>query len=208
MVAMLIDDSQYCGIAYVGPSKDWMFSVTAWFCATGYYTFGHELGHNLGCLHDRGTQNQCNNDGFAYGYRDPQARFRTILAYNCASGQCDGNPGTNCPKIQRFSSPDADYNGNSVGSDLVDNARQINNVRVEVSGYYTPPTPATPAPVTPAPVTPAPVTPAPVTPAPVSPPTPAPVTPSTPAPIPSPTSFCSTISKAKACKDTDRKSVV
>ena len=47
VVAMLIDDSQYCGIAYMGPSKASMFSVTAWNCATGYYSFGHEIGHNL-----------------------------------------------------------------------------------------------------------------------------------------------------------------
>jgi hypothetical protein len=47
VVVLIIDDAQYCGIAYTGPSINKMFSVTAWNCATGYYTFGHEIGHNL-----------------------------------------------------------------------------------------------------------------------------------------------------------------
>jgi len=46
MVALLVDHSAFCGIAYIGPRVDLMFSVTSWFCATGTYTFGHELGHN------------------------------------------------------------------------------------------------------------------------------------------------------------------
>ena len=41
LVALIIDDSQYCGIAYLGPRTDLMFSVTGWNCATGYYSFGH-----------------------------------------------------------------------------------------------------------------------------------------------------------------------
>jgi hypothetical protein len=47
VVALIIDDSQYCGIGYLGPSTNYMFSVTSWSCATGYYSFGHEIGHNF-----------------------------------------------------------------------------------------------------------------------------------------------------------------
>ncbi|KAL3815841.1 hypothetical protein ACHAXA_007483 [Cyclostephanos tholiformis] len=47
IVALIIDDAQYCGIGYLGPSINYMFSVTAWNCATGYYSFGHEIGHNF-----------------------------------------------------------------------------------------------------------------------------------------------------------------
>ena len=35
IVALIIDDPQYCGIGYLGPSSSLMFSVTAWNCATG-----------------------------------------------------------------------------------------------------------------------------------------------------------------------------
>ena len=34
IVAILIDDSQYCGLGFIGPSETSMFSVTGWFCAT------------------------------------------------------------------------------------------------------------------------------------------------------------------------------
>jgi len=47
VVGLIIDDDAYCGIAYGGPRLDYMFSVTSWSCATGYYSFGHEIGHNL-----------------------------------------------------------------------------------------------------------------------------------------------------------------
>lgn len=50
MVA-LITTGAGCGIAWLSgncptctPSKSWMFSVTKWSCATGYFSFGHELG--------------------------------------------------------------------------------------------------------------------------------------------------------------------
>eukprot|EP00551_Chaetoceros_affinis_P008776 CAMPEP_0203665366 /NCGR_PEP_ID=MMETSP0090-20130426/2585_1 /ASSEMBLY_ACC=CAM_ASM_001088 /TAXON_ID=426623 /ORGANISM="Chaetoceros affinis, Strain CCMP159" /LENGTH=794 /DNA_ID=CAMNT_0050528883 /DNA_START=316 /DNA_END=2697 /DNA_ORIENTATION=- len=151
IVAMLIDDSQYCGLAYVGPRIDLMYSVTAWNCATGYYTFGHEVGHNLGCLHDRGTEDECSSGGYNYGYRDPSANFRTVLAYNCVSGQCDNNAGGGCSRIPRFSNPNFTYNNAALGTSSIDNARAINDVRVEVAGYYTHVNPQTPAPTPSAP---------------------------------------------------------
>jgi len=114
-----------------------MFSVTAWDCATGYFTFGHEIGHNLGLRHDRGASNACDNEKrYHFGYRDPEARFRTILAYKCRSGQCDNNLGGGCPRIQRFSNPTYDFDGLPVGTTLADNARKINKVKSTVALYY------------------------------------------------------------------------
>jgi hypothetical protein len=136
LVAMIIDDPQYCGMARMGPSKGSMFSVTSWSCATGYYSFGHEIGHNLGCNHDKGTKSQCTSSNYNYGWRDPNARFRSILAYNCVSGQCDNNAGGGCTRVQRFSNSKFLYNGSPIGSALHDNARQINDVKAIVAGYY------------------------------------------------------------------------
>ena len=136
IVALLIDDTSFCGLANIGPGIDRMFSVTAWNCATGYYSFGHEIGHNLGLLHDRGTSSACGTVGYNFGYRDPAANFRTILAYNCVSGQCDGNAGGGCTRIKRFSTPLYTYTGQPLGTTGDDNARAINDVRVEVAGYY------------------------------------------------------------------------
>ena len=54
IVAFLIHKASFCGKAWVNTQhdvlnreRDWMYSVTHWTCATGYYTFGHELGHNF-----------------------------------------------------------------------------------------------------------------------------------------------------------------
>merc|ERR550539_1600971 len=138
IVALIIDDPQYCGIAFIGPSKANMYSVTAWNCATGYFSFGHEIGHNLGLQHDRGTSGVCNNVGYSYGYRDPSANFRSILAYNCVSGQCDNNAGNGCTRIIRFSNPSAEgHNNQPVGDAFNDNSRRINDVRATVAAYYT-----------------------------------------------------------------------
>ena len=136
VVALFNNDSAFCGIGYIGPRIDLMFSVTAWRCATGYFSFGHEIGHNMGLLHDRGTSNACNGNNFNYGYRDPGAQFRSILAYNCVSGQCDNNQGGGCTRVQRFSNPTLGFNGSPIGSATEDNARQINNVRVQIAGYF------------------------------------------------------------------------
>ena len=143
IVAMIIDDSQYCGMAYLGPSSDLMFSVSSWNCATGYYTFGHEIGHNMGCNHDKGTTNACASSASNYGWRDPSGGFRSILAYNCATGQCDNITTTGCPRVQRFSNNAYLYNGKAMGSPQHDNASQINSVKSLIAAYRTVAAPTT-----------------------------------------------------------------
>ena len=137
IVAMIVDIDRYCGTGWIGPRKDLMFSVINWSCATGSFSFGHEIGHNLGLQHDRGTKNECSNSGYNYGYRDPDAAFRTIMAYNCEPGQCDGNSCGGCPRIQRFSNPNILYQDKPVGVvERVDSVRHINNVKAKVAKYF------------------------------------------------------------------------
>jgi hypothetical protein len=90
----------------------------------------------LGCNHDRGTKNECNGLNYNYGYRDPNAAFRTILAYSCTSNQCDNNVGGGCSRIPRFSNPNYTFNGRALGTATEDNVRQMNDVIEEVAGYY------------------------------------------------------------------------
>lgn len=119
-VAMIGNNNQYCGIAYVMtfPSVSFAssaFSVTYRGCATGYYSFGHELGHNMGCAHDPANAGGAAYN-YSYGYRTPNNQYRTIMAYS---------PGS---RIRRFSDPDVDYNGWSMGvEDAQDNSRSLNN---------------------------------------------------------------------------------
>uniref|UniRef100_A0A7S2FPD8 Peptidase M12B domain-containing protein n=1 Tax=Octactis speculum TaxID=3111310 RepID=A0A7S2FPD8_9STRA len=130
LVAMVVSASAYCGMAWMYSGNEANgFSVTAYGCATGYYSFGHEIGHNMGCNHDRVTSGVGDNtDGYAYGYWDPDYNFRTILGYDCP---------TSCPRIQRFSNSNTsyDYDGSIIGTEIEDNARQINDVRVSIANW-------------------------------------------------------------------------
>ncbi len=137
LVSFIVDDSFACGLAFKGPRFDLMYSITNWFCAAGNYSFGHEIGHNLGLSHDRGTANACNDKGrYNYGYRDPNANFRTIMAYNCKSTQCDNIKGDTCTRIGRFASSNLTFNGLATGTATEDAARVINEISPEVARYF------------------------------------------------------------------------
>lgn len=141
MVSMLIGETAdgYGGYAYYTPTqKDYMFSVVLAKYASGYYLFAHELGHNFGCYHDRGSEEECEiySEWFAYGYRNPNAEFRDIMAYNCASGQCDKNKGGGCPKAQMFSNKVKKYNGKKIGDKNNDCARMIESTRAIIANFY------------------------------------------------------------------------
>jgi Metallo-peptidase family M12 len=117
-VNIIVDTGSYCGIGYrpATPTAGDAFSVTQWSCATGYYSFGHEIAHNMGCNHDRA--NAGSTSGTNYGYQAPNGALRTIMAYDCPGG---------CPRIQYFSTPSVTYNGQSLGNAITDNAQQIRN---------------------------------------------------------------------------------
>jgi hypothetical protein len=166
-VNIIVDTGSYCGIGYrpSTPTAGDAFSVTQWSCATGYYSFGHEIAHNMGCNHDRA--NAGSSGGSNYGYQAPNSAFRTIMAYDCPSG---------CPRIQYFSTPSINYNGQALGNAVTNNAQQIRknlsffaNYRQSVA-VVAPQSAPTPAPVVVAVPQPAP-TPSPIAVVPTGPPT-------------------------------------
>jgi hypothetical protein len=131
-VAMIVRDGQYCGIASLMSNVSTSFassafSVTQDDCATGYYSFGHEIGHNQGSHHDR-----ANGSGgayqYSYGYRTPNSAWRTVMAYA---------PGTRLPY---FSSPEVFFQGFVMGiaapaSNSADNGRSIDNAAPTFSQF-------------------------------------------------------------------------
>ena len=65
--ALLISDFDSCGIAYFDvTSSCGAFSITKKSCATGYYSFGHEIGHNFGANHNR--EKFDSHSGIGYGH--------------------------------------------------------------------------------------------------------------------------------------------
>lgn len=100
------------------------------------YSFGHELVHNLGAYHDRATHNHCDRSGYKYGYKDPDADFRTIMSYDCRANKCDNLPKNNCQRIQRFSNTVHSYNGKAAGDENNNVARLINERAAKAAAYF------------------------------------------------------------------------
>ena len=106
---IVADGGGTCGVAHLMKTPDntfsqLAFSCTVRSCATGYYSFGHELGHNFGSHHN-------NNGGgvpgasflYSFGFRTADNVYRTIMS---------GSPGL---RIRRFSNPNITYNGYAMG---------------------------------------------------------------------------------------------
>ncbi len=109
MMSLLVNNFNACGIGYLqanpGPNfQSSAFTVTDKDCISNY-TFAHELGHNMGCAHDRDNGSSAAYS-YAFGYRTPDQVYRTIMAYS---------PGT---RIARFSNPNITFNGYVMGIPL------------------------------------------------------------------------------------------
>lgn len=134
----------YCGIAYQMTSITTSFapyamSVTDAGCATGNTTFTHELGHNFGAAHDRGSWSGTPALPYGYDWVNPQQGWRTVMAYANACGHCG--------KILRFSNPDQTYNGAPLGApagapNAADNRAVLNTTSSTVAGMRGAPAPA------------------------------------------------------------------
>jgi len=104
---------------------------SGWYCSE--QSFGHELGHNLGCAHDIANASSSGKFSYSYGYQQPTGQFRTMMAYQTGCPE----PGT-CPRIEYFSNPNITYNGQPTGvADTIDNARTIQQTRIEMAAYRT-----------------------------------------------------------------------
>ncbi len=140
LVSMIVDGYNVpggaCGIAYLMAGNDPAFAGNAFSvadrsCATGYYSFGHEIGHNMGLNHAREDPTGTGAFPYSYGYKDPGNAFRTVMAYNCT---------VNCARVLHFSNPSVSYGGRPTGVNEVqptsaNNALSLNNSRMTVANW-------------------------------------------------------------------------
>ena len=115
-VVLIVNDNAWCGLAYmmasVSPSfEDSAFALVHHDCATGYYSFGHEMGHNMGLRHDWYVDNAITPYTYAHGYVNAPDRWRTIMAYG---SDCDAQ-GFSCTRIQYWSNPSVLNGGDPMG---------------------------------------------------------------------------------------------
>lgn len=120
-----------CGLAKtIYASESTAFAFAREGCATGYFSFAHEIGHLLGARHI--IYSDSNMEPFEYGHgycNTTPSTWRSVMAYNCPSDRGG-------PRIQQWSNPDITIDGDPTGtSNLEDNARVIRERAWEVANF-------------------------------------------------------------------------
>jgi hypothetical protein len=140
-VVMICEDTAWCGLAWMMSTvstsfRDNAFALVSRTCATGYYSFAHELGHNMGCRHDWYVDTQTTPYEYAHGYVNRPDLWRTIMAYNT---ECSDNS-VYCTRIQYWSNPYKTYGGDPMGVHEGSyhpsyNAKVLNNTRTTCANF-------------------------------------------------------------------------
>lgn len=119
IVALIVDQPQYCGVAYLNSSYTTAFSVVHYSCATGYYSFGHEIGHNFALRHNVEVDDKAIPFSDGHGYQSPAQDARTVMSYDCEN---------DCIRYPLFSNPDVNFTtGDAAGNlSFANNARVLN----------------------------------------------------------------------------------
>ena len=125
VVSLFVENSQYCGLSWVGPSAAYALSVVNRSCATGNYSFAHEVGHNFGALHDPYVDSSTSPYAYGHGYVNTTGGWRTVMAYNNACAAA----GTSCTRVPYFSNPNLTYGSpaSPLGTTSTSNNTQVLN---------------------------------------------------------------------------------
>ena len=126
LVTLITAGGDACGVGYLNSNAGSAFTVTTKDCATGYYSYGHELGHNYGATHDPAAGRN-NTYPYGHGFQHLGARLRTVMAYDCSGG---------CKRVNIWSGPNNRWDGNVMGnSHESDNTRVLNARAGAVAGF-------------------------------------------------------------------------
>jgi hypothetical protein len=130
---LIVANAGGCGLASsIGSSFTTAFALVLWNCATGNYTFGHEIGHLQSARHDPATDPTNTPYPFGHGYRyTGSPAWRTIMAYPC--------PTVSCPRLNNWSTPYRTKNGLPMGTvNQSNNVRVLNTTKTTVAGFFAP----------------------------------------------------------------------
>lgn len=131
IVVMLESSNSYCGVSYLNPDADFAFCVVSVKCATGYYSFGHEIGHLFGARHNPEADPKNNPYPYGHGYLHVNG-WRTIMAYNNSS-LC---PNGYCKRILHWSNPGIRFQNMYTGSySTHNNNRVLNESSVKLANF-------------------------------------------------------------------------
>jgi peptidyl-Asp metalloendopeptidase len=132
LAVLIINNGSYCGLASaILADANSAFAAVYWDCATGYFSFAHEIGHLQGARHDPGADASDNPYIYGHGYVNKAAGWRTIMAYNDPT--C---PGGSCTRIQHWSNPDVAYSGAATGTESHNfNALVLTRTRGIIAGF-------------------------------------------------------------------------
>ncbi|MDP5211034.1 M12 family metallo-peptidase [Microbulbifer sp. 2205BS26-8] len=126
MIVLTGNNYSFCGIARaIGATEDQALALGRESCATGYYTFAHEIGHLFGARHIISQDPNVTPFSFGHGYCNVTANtWRTVMAYGCP-------PGTGGQRIQQWSNPDVFINNQATGTIDVEFNAKVMNLRAE-----------------------------------------------------------------------------
>jgi hypothetical protein len=127
MAHLIVRSGSSCGVAStIMASTTTAFCLTAQNCATGYYTFGHEMGHLQGARHNPEQDGSNNPFRYGHGYIIRSRYTRSIMAYD-QNGE---------ERVLRWSNPAVDYDGFATGEpDCCNNARVLNETATTVQAW-------------------------------------------------------------------------
>jgi peptidyl-Asp metalloendopeptidase len=128
VVMFVIDNASSCGLASaIGASATTAFAAVHYGCATGYYSFGHEIGHLQSARHDPANDPSTTPYAYGHGYQYAAGGWRTIMAYACSN---------NCTRLNFWSNPAKTRSGVPMGTTSTHhNQRVLNNTKATIAAF-------------------------------------------------------------------------
>eukprot|EP01001_Neometanema_parovale_P003620 NODE_147_length_3150_cov_118.375289_g137_i0.p1 GENE.NODE_147_length_3150_cov_118.375289_g137_i0~~NODE_147_length_3150_cov_118.375289_g137_i0.p1 ORF type:complete len:714 (+),score=204.53 NODE_147_length_3150_cov_118.375289_g137_i0:753-2894(+) len=133
LVSYWTDITDSCGMGHVTSTAMYGFSAVDVECATGYYSFGHEIGHNFGCSHNHDSTQSCGGccgcydktSYTSYGYIIEAGKYRTVMSYSKGGER----------RINQYSNPAKTYNGVAAGDANANCAKTINERALAIANF-------------------------------------------------------------------------